>query len=83
MNDLHLHLGMMSCIQFTDDTTLLFSHRDLKYLRYIVKTDLEIVHDWFRANKLTLNLDKTALMLFGKNNNLVDIEMTLGGVTIP
>ena len=74
---------MMSCIQFTDDTTLLFSHRDLKYLRYVVETDLEIVHDWFRANKLTLNLDKTALMLFGKNNNLVDVEITLGGITIP
>ena len=33
VNDLHIHLEMMSCIQFTDDTTLLFSHRDLKYLR--------------------------------------------------
>ena len=28
-------------------------------------------------------MDKTALMLFGKNNNQVDIEITLGGVTIP
>ena len=83
INDLHIHLEMMSCIQFADDSTLLFSHRDLKYLRYVVETDLEIVHDWFRANKLTLNLDKTALMLFGKNNNLVDVEITLGGVTIP
>ena len=83
VNDLHINLEMMSCIQFTDDTTLLFSHRDLKYLRYIVETDLEIVHDWFCANKLTLNLDKTALMLFGKNNNLVDLEITFGGITIP
>ena len=32
VNDLHLHLEMMSCIQFVDDTTLLFSHANLKYL---------------------------------------------------
>ena len=83
VNDLHLQLEMMSCIQFADDTTLLFSHKNLKYLRYNVESDLEIVHDWFHANKLTLNLDKTALMLFGKNNNSVDLEITLGGVTIP
>ena len=30
VNDLHIHLEMMSCIQFADNTTLLFSHRDLK-----------------------------------------------------
>ena len=82
VNDLHLHLEMMSCIQFADGTTLLFSQRDLKYLRYIVETKLEIIRDWFHANKLTLNLDKTVLMLFGKNTNLVDLEITLGGITI-
>ena len=77
VNDLHLHLEMMSCIQFADDTTLLFSHANLKYLQYCVETDFAVVQDWFRANKLTLNIDKSSMMIFGKNNNSVDMEITL------
>ena len=83
VNDLHLHLEIMSCIQFADDTTLLFSHASLKYLRYCVETDLPVVQDWFCANKLTLNIDKSSMMIFGKNNNSVDMEITLGGTVIP
>ena len=74
---------MMSCIQFADDTTLLFSHANLKYLRYCVETDLAVVQDWFCAKKLTLNIDKSSMMIFGKNNNSVDIEITIGGIVIP
>ena len=31
---------------------------------YCLEHDLEIISDWFRANKLTLNVDKTVFMLF-------------------
>ena len=41
VNDLHLYLDMMMCIQFTDDTGLLFSHKSLKYLQYCVENDLQ------------------------------------------
>ena len=81
--DLHLHLEIMGCIQFADDTTLLASHRNLKYLRFCVATDLSSVPDWFRANKLTLNIDKTAMMLFRKNSTTVALKITLNGETIP
>ena len=74
---------MMSYIQFADDTTLLFSHTNLKYLCYCVETDLVVVQDWFHANKLTLNIDKSSMMIFGKSNNSVDMEITLGGIVIP
>ena len=83
VNDLYLHLEMMNCIQFADDTTLLFSHRNLTYLRYCVETDLAIVQDWFCVNKLTLNIEKTAMMIFGKGNNMIDLQISLGGVLIP
>ena len=72
----------MSCIQFADDTTLLFSHANLKYLWFCVETDLAIVQDWFHANKLTVNIDKYSMMIFGKNSNSVDMEITLGGTVI-
>ena len=57
-NDLRLHLIHLQCIQFADDTTLFTSHKSKCYLEYCVTTDLERLHDWFKANKLTLNLNK-------------------------
>ena len=47
INDLHLHLETMSCIQFADNTTLLASHTNLKYLQFCVETELLTVQDWF------------------------------------
>ena len=32
VNDLHLHLVDSECVQFADNTTLIFSHRNLNYL---------------------------------------------------
>ena len=32
VNDLHLHLHDAECVQFADDTTLLFKHKNLRYL---------------------------------------------------
>ena len=32
VNDLHLHLQYSECVQFADDTTLVFTHQNLNYL---------------------------------------------------
>ena len=73
----------MGCIQFADNTTLLASHTNLKYLQFCVETELLTVQDWFRANKLTLNVDKTIMMLFGKCKTNCEIKITINGVTVP
>ena len=76
-NDLHLNLNFLSSIQFADDTTLYISHKNQNYMKFCLVTDLEAIEDWFRANKLTLNLDKTVLMYFGlgRNKPLCGIEV--------
>ena len=63
-NDLHLNLQYLESIQFADDTTLHISHRNMNYMKFCLTTDLESIEDWFRANKLTLNIDKTVLTTF-------------------
>ena len=63
-NDQRLNLTYMSCIQFADDTTLYYSHKNLRVLRCCIEIDLTIVMDWFRAKSLTLNVQKTNLLLF-------------------
>ena len=71
-NDLRLHLTYLSCIQFADDTTLYTSGKNIRLLECEINHDLEIISDWFKANKLTLNADKTACMIFPPNKNSVN-----------
>ena len=82
-NDLHRQLHHCSSILFADDTTLYKSHRNLRYLQWCVQDDMNRVMDYFRVNKLTLNLNKTVCVLFQKNKtNLNEIKLQLGAHTI-
>ena len=82
-NDLHRHLVYSSAILFADDTTLHKTHRNLTYLKWCLEDDLSTLSDWFAANKLTLNLDKTVCVLFQKNNNKKEIELKVKDMLIP
>ena len=81
-NDLRLHLTHLQCIQFADNTTLFTSHKSKRYLDYCVTTDLERFHDWFKANKLTLNLNKSVILVFGDNSHTLLNRIKIGGHTI-
>ena len=64
-NDLHLHLLYSNCILFADDTTIFYSGKSIRYIEWCIQEDLKILQDWFQANKLTLNLNKAVVMIFG------------------
>ena len=83
-NDLRLHLTYLSCIQFADDTTLYTGRKSPRLIECEINHDLEIVSDWFKANKLTLNLEKTVCMIFSphKNKN-ININIKFLEQTIP
>ena len=65
-NDLRLNLTYMSCIQFVDDTTLYYSHRNLRVLRCCIENNLSVVMDWFRANSLTLMYKNQFVIVLAK-----------------
>ena len=80
-NDLYRNLENCHAILFVDDTTVYKGHRNRNYLRWCIETDLNKLTDWFRANKLTVNISKTVFMSFGtRNEKLESIE--LSGETI-
>ena len=81
-NDLHLHLVFLSCIQFADDTTLYISHANLGYIRFCLEHDLSTLQDWFLANKLTLNINKSVVVLFGRHGGK-NINISIGKDVIP
>ena len=63
-NDLHKVVENCSTILFADDTTLYVSNKNTTYLKWCIEHDISLLLDWFRANKLTLNLSKTQFLLF-------------------
>ena len=82
-NDLSLHLQFLECIQFTDDTTLVFSHANKHYLWFCVMEDLLSIQDWFYTNKLTLNLSKMVYLFFEHKSHMnTDLDLTFNDITI-
>ena len=49
---------------FADDTNLFFKHKDLSTLYNIIDTELSKISQWFKLNKLSLNLKKTNFIVF-------------------
>ena len=64
-NDLYRNLEYCNAILFADDATVYKGHRNLNYLKWCLETDLAKLVDWFKANKLTLNINKTVYTLSG------------------
>src|SRR6218665_2004577 len=49
---------------FADDTNVFLSHKSLDHLIEIMNSELIIIANWFKANRLSLNLEKTNLIIF-------------------
>ena len=63
-NDIHLVTEHCNVILFADDTILYYSHSNPNYLKWALERDLYLIHDWFKAIKLSLNISKTVYMDF-------------------
>ena len=81
-NDLFRNLDYCNNLQFADDTTIYKGHRNLRYLIWCIENDLGNLDDWFKANKLTLNVSKSVHMIFSKKKN-VDTCIKLGDIELP
>lgn len=70
INDLPLSSPSSHFIIFADDTNILFSHKDAIELEKLINIELKEISNWFKLNKLSLNIDKTNFMIFkNKHNN--------------
>ena len=68
-------------ILFADDTTLLSSQKSIKFLKYTLQHDMELLIQWFKANQLSLNMSKTTLVRFWPNNNTFTININNEPIT--
>ena len=63
-NDLPNRLPNLKSILFADDTTVYVSGNSKANMFVLMKAELDTLIDWFRANKLSLNISKTNYVLF-------------------
>ena len=83
INDLPDAIENARSIIFADDTTIYISGRNIESIYRTMNRELNVVVDWYRANKLSLNETKTNLMLFTNSSNpVVDIEIIINNIEV-
>ena len=66
VNDLKSASKSLDCIMFPDGTNFFYSHENIKGLFYTVNSELEKIRQWFKANKLSIDIKKLTLHYFIK-----------------
>ena len=66
INDLNNSTKVLDPVLFADDRSLFFSSNNIRTLFETANQELSQINDWFLANKLCLNVEKTNYMLFYK-----------------
>ena len=64
INDLPAVSKFFMPILFADDTNLFCTSPNLKDIVYQINQEIRMIYLWVKANKLSLNIDKTYFMLF-------------------
>ena len=55
INDLHNASSLVNLILFADDTNLFYSHINIKTLFETVNLELDLINEWFKANKFVIS----------------------------
>ena len=71
VNDMHQASDKLTFLHFADDTTVHMSGRNLRQLCVDMSADILKVNEWMKANRLSLNVDKTSFMLFTNDINYI------------
>ena len=85
INDLIAVSDRLNFLMYADDTTIYFNLEDFDNLtkETDINRELEKVNIWLKLNKLSLNTQKTKLMLFHrKQKHLDEINVVINGIEI-
>ena len=56
INDMNLAVKRSLVHHFADDTNLLYSDKNIKYIRKVMNNELKLLFEWLCANRLSLNV---------------------------
>ena len=77
INDLLFCVEHCKTILFADDTTIYKTGKQVNNIYKDTNKELQILADWFHANKLSLNISKTKCMLFCRSPPPENVEIIL------
>ena len=72
----------MRLVLFADDTNIFHSADNITELLEELHEEMNDIKTWFDSNKLSLNLAKTKVMLFGNQRSSVDVNLCINGIQI-
>ena len=82
INDFYRSSDIASFILFADDTNLFFSHSNPNTLVEIVNSELQKTIQWIRANRLSLNLQKTKYILFSNSIDSLPTDLVFDDASL-
>jgi hypothetical protein len=74
INDLPSATDLLKVVLFADDSNLAIRGKDPKILSQIMTAELANISDWFSANRLLLNPNKTKLIVFRSRKCRKDLD---------
>ena len=76
MNDIINSSPLLNFVLFADDTNIVYSHKNRNTLNSILNNELNKVSQWFKCNRLSLNISKTNFIHF-RNVNSPRVRLNL------
>ena len=77
INDIFVCSQKLDFHLFADDTSLLFSHKNLQTLEKTVNSELANISDWLLANKLSVNVSKSNFLIINPHQKRPDKPIVL------
>ena len=86
INDLPNSSSLLRFILFADDSNAFLSHSSYDQLIKLANRELILAADWFKANKLSLNISKTNFIVFRSSKKIIptiETELSIDNIIIP
>ena len=64
INDLHKSIQYCKVHHFAKDTNIFRTSKSVKNLNKLVNRDMKHLNNWLSANKVSLNVEKTEVVIF-------------------
>ena len=77
VNDLIQAIKFCKVHHFADDTNLLHCSKSITKLNKYVNLDMKNLTDWLNANKISLNVQKTELIILKHQRKKIDSEVKI------
>ena len=67
---------------YADDTSITISESTIKAVETKLNSQLDEVHTWIVANKLSLNVSKTEYMVIGQDKRYLKLQVILKKISV-